>query len=324
MSSDGPPAAGAVPESARPEEWEEAFSLLFRHCTAEDRPPRVARALKLIEKGELASEAVVVLRGEGALLGAAVCTVVPGGSGLVWPPQAVDGPHRAIYEDTLTRYVLGRLREQGARLAQCLLAPEEAFLAVPLVRNDFRHVTALWYLRHEREVPLDCLSMPSRLAFQSYDEADRDLFHDTLLRSYEGTLDCPEVAGLRTLDDILTGHKAQGVFNPLLWWLGVEGERPVGVLLATELSELPGWEVAYVGVVPEARRRGFGRELMLKVLLEARAAEVAELLLTVDGRNHPAWGLYRALGFEPFDKREVFLALWDHVPPCQGPGERPA
>src|SRR6266540_4955784 len=322
MSSDDAPADGPVPETARPEEWEEAFALLFRHCTPEDRPARVARALKLIEKGELVPEAVVVLR-RGALLGAAVCTVVPGGSGLVWPPQAADGPRRSFNEDVLTRHVLGRLREQGARLAQCLLAPDEVFLAAPLIRNDFRHVTALWYLRHEGEVPPDCLGTPSRLVFQSYDEADRDLFHDTLLRSYEGTLDCPEVAGLRTLDDILTGHKAQGVFNPSLWWLGLEGERPVGVLLATELPEVSGWEVAYVGVVPEARRRGFGRELVLKVLLEARAAEVAELVLTVDGRNHPAWGLYRSLGFEAFDKREVFLALWDHVSTCQGPGERP-
>jgi len=82
-------------------------------------------------------------------------------------------------------------------------------------------------------------------------------------------------------------------------------------LLVAATAEPPTWEVAYVGVVPEARRQGFGRELMLGVLLEARAAEVPELFLTVDGRNHPAWALYRSLGFSVFDKREVFLMVWD-------------
>src|SRR5262249_9580943 len=237
----------------------------------------------------------------------------PGGSGLVWPPQVASGPCRSLHEDALTRHVIGWLRQRGARLAQCLLAPEEASLASPLLRNGFRHITALWYLRHERELSPSWLGTPSRLTLQTYEEADRDLFHTTLWRTYEGTLDCPEVAGARTLEDILTGHKAQGVFDPSLWWLGLADGVPVGVLLTVASTEPSGWEVAYVGIVPDARRRGFGRELMFQARLEARAAEVPEVCLTVDGRNHPAWELYRSLGFAAFDRREVFLALWDKV-----------
>ena len=60
------------------------------------------------------------------MLGAAVCTVVPGGTGLVWPPQAADGPRRSLHEDALARHVTGWLRQRGARLGQSLLAPEEA------------------------------------------------------------------------------------------------------------------------------------------------------------------------------------------------------
>ena len=316
MVTDGSPRASATPCPARTEEREEAFALLFRHCPAEERRLRVARALGLIEKGELDPEGIVVLRrgtrdsGSGGLLGAAVGAIVPGGSGLVWPPQAADGPRRSLHEDVLTRHVVGWLRQRGARLAQCLLAPEETSLAAPLLRNGFRHVTALWYLRHERELPPSWLGTPSRLTLQTYEEADHDLFHATLWRTYEGTLDCPEVAGARTLEDVLTGHKAQGAFDPSLWWLGRAGADPVGVLLVAATAEPPVWEVAYVGVVPEARRQGFGRELLLRALLEARAAAVPELFLTVDGRNHAAWALYRSLGFTPFDKREVFLALW--------------
>jgi ribosomal-protein-alanine N-acetyltransferase len=76
------------------------------------------------------------------------------------------------------------------------------------------------------------------------------------------------------------------------------------------MPESGDWEVAYVGVVPEARRRGVGRELMLHALVEARAAGVARLTLSVDARNQPAWALYRGLGFDPYDRRAVFLAVW--------------
>ena len=37
---------------------------------------------------------------------------------------------------------------------------------------------------------------------------------------------------------------------------------------------------------------------------------VAEVTLSVDMRNHPARALYRGLGFEPYDVREVYLAVW--------------
>jgi ribosomal-protein-alanine N-acetyltransferase len=62
-------------------------------------------------------------------------------------------------------------------------------------------------------------------------------------------------------------------------------------------------------VVPEARRRGVGRELVRKALFEAKAAGVPSVGLSVDDRNAPARELYRRLGFEPVERREVFLAV---------------
>jgi ribosomal protein S18 acetylase RimI-like enzyme len=292
---------------ALPGERPDVFRLLFGHCAPEAQQRRLARALALLEAGELDPAGVFALREGSAVAGALFATVLPGSSGLLWPPQAAGGPRRAAHEDELVRHGVAWLRQRGARVLQCMLAPDEAFLAQPLLRNGFGHITALWYLRHDGDLPPRFLGTPARLAYQTYSSADRDLFHATLLRTYEGTQDCPEVMGLRTAEQIIAGHQAQGKFDPELWWLGLEAGQPAGVLLVTGLTETPGWEVAYVGVVPDARRRGHGRELVLKALLEARAAGVSEVMLTVDGRNRPAWDLYRSLGFEPFDKREVFL-----------------
>ena len=47
-----------------------------------------------------------------------------------------------------------------------------------------------------------------------------------------------------------------------------------------------------------------------KALFETKAAGQPCLALSVDARNRPARELYRRLGFESHDRREVFLAVW--------------
>src|SRR5262249_29639034 len=163
------------------------------------------------------------------------------------------------------------LRRQGAKMAQALLTPQEALLASPLERNGFRHITTLWYLRHLLDIPT--LSAPAavRLNYQTYESGDRDAFHHTLLRTYEDTRDCPEVNGVRDLAEIVEGHRAQGIHAPQRWWLALDAGRPVGVLLLAEIPECSGFDLSYLGVVPEARRNGVGRVLTRKALFEARS-----------------------------------------------------
>jgi ribosomal protein S18 acetylase RimI-like enzyme len=214
------------------------------------------------------------------------------------------------WEDLLVRRSIAWLRERGAKLGQALMHPREAHLALPLERSGFAHITRLWYLRRQLPAAAALPSRTGRLCYQSYAGCDQDRFHQTLLRTYEGTLDCPEVNGVRNLNEVMTGHRAQGSYDPAQWWLALEEGQPVGVLLLSEMPEWMAWDVAYVGVVPEARRRGLGRELLLKALTETQAAGVTQVTLSVDERNRPAWALYTALGFEPYDQREVYLAIW--------------
>jgi ribosomal protein S18 acetylase RimI-like enzyme len=263
--------------------------------------------LHLLQSGELDPQGILVLRGDEGLRGALVCLPVPGGSALVWPPGAVEDDRAAI-EDALVKHAVGWLRRRSAKLAQTLLDPDEMFLAEPLLRNGFTLVTRLWYMRHDLNLPLEFLNLPARLDFQPFDNGVD--FRQTLLRTYEDTRDCPEVNGVRTIDEVLEGHRAQGVFRPERWWLALDEGRPVGVLIVTEMPESGDWEVAYMGVVPEVRRRGFGREMLLHVLCAARAADAPRVMLSVDARNQPAWNLYRSLGFEPYDQRAVYLAIF--------------
>jgi ribosomal protein S18 acetylase RimI-like enzyme len=266
--------------------------------------------LRLLHQGELEPEGIFVARQDGALLGAMVCQAVPGASGLVWPPQARAGAQSCSVEDQLMQHAGAWLRQRGVRIGQSLLAADEVHLGAPLERNGFPHVTRLWYLRHDLNLTYDYLCQPNRLAYLSFAECPSDRFVETLLRSYEESLDCPEVNGARSIHDIIEGHRVQGKHDPQRWWLAQDGQRPVGVLLLTEMPEWEAWDVGYVGVVPEARRHGWGRELMHKALCTAHASEAAQVTLSVDARNRPAWKLYLELGFEPYDHREVHLAIW--------------
>jgi mycothiol synthase len=299
------------PRPVRPEEWARAFQRIFQYFPLEDRQARVENALRLVRLGELEPAGVIVIADRHVVLGAMVCLPVPGASGLIWPPQAVSGSAQRDIEDQLLSYAIRWLRRRGAKLGQTLLAEDETSLAIPLERHGFAHITSLWYLRHNLEpLPVRGTAVPE-LTYQTYLGCSHDRFHETLLRSYEQTRDCPEVNGVRTLAEIIEGHQAQGIYDPAHWVLAYQADEPVGVCLVAEISEWQGWDLSYVGVVPEARGRGIGRELTRKTLQEAGAAGATQVTLAVDTRNRPAWNLYLDLGFEVFDRREVYLAIWN-------------
>src|SRR5262249_33237304 len=272
---------------ARLEEREAALRLIFQSLPGVERENRVANALHLLDIGQFHAEGLRIALGSDGIQGAMVCLPVAGASGLVWPPQVAQGVGSCV-EDALIRSCAAWLQQRGAKLGQCLLPTDEIGQASSLERNGFRHITTLWYLRHEGYAPLQPVPFNARLEYRSYDPMAPELFHDTLLRTYSGTLDCPEVNGIRSIHEVIDGHKSDARSDTESWWLGLQRGRPVGVLLVTDLPDCNAWELAYVGVVPETRRSGIGRQLVLKALIEAQRAGVAQLTLSVDARNRPA------------------------------------
>ena len=299
-----------TPEPVRSEELPAAFRLLFQNAASADRESRLVNALGLVDRGELDPQGLFVLRGRGRLLGAILCHRLPGESALIWPPQCAPDKRRSLFEDALLRCAAAWLKTRHVKVAQALLSPAEAERAAALPRNGFAHVTHLLFLRRDLALFPARPKSRGRLEYQAHDLANPSLFHQTLQNTYKNTLDCPELNGVRTVEDVIAGHKGESQFDPDLWLLALADGRPVGVLLLMRSPETHDWEISYLGVVLEARRKGFGRELVWKALTEAQSAGAPYLTLSVDARNQPARKLYRDLGFEPYDRREVFLAVW--------------
>jgi ribosomal protein S18 acetylase RimI-like enzyme len=296
---------------AKPADFIPALEVLFQHLTEPEAYAQTAKALQLLRGNGLETPRLLLGEDDDDIFGVILVQALAGCTGIIWPPQVVsEACNRNDLEDALVQRALQWLRQNNAKLAQAVLLEDELRRAGALERNGFLHPTQLLYLRHELELAPELLCEPETLTFESYAECDRELFQQILGRSYERTRDFPEVSGRRSVDEVVLGLQAIG-YNPARWWLAWSSQTPVGVLILSAMPEVDGWEVSYVGVVPDARRRGIGRELVRKALFETKAIGGHEVVLSVDARNEPALQLYARLGFEVFERREVYLALWE-------------
>jgi ribosomal protein S18 acetylase RimI-like enzyme len=131
----------------------------------------------------------------------------------------------------------------------------------------------------------------------AYADADPAEFARTLLRAHDDSLDCPELHGVRSADDVLAGYRDCAP-DRSRWWLARLGDEPAGVLI------LGPKDLSFVGVLPERRGQGIGR-----ALVELAISWQPDLSLIVDERNTPAIALYQSLGFNIVAARDVFLKL---------------
>ena len=220
---------------------------------------------------------------------------------------AVLTPRLLLWDDRLAARLiraaaaLAHTRD-AARLIQVLTeSAGGGSLGSAIAQAGFERLAVLAYLRRdvrplENETPL-----PPDLAWVNYGLLRHRLFAETIVRTYEGSLDCLGLTGLRTMDETLATHKKTGVFLPRWWHVAMREGRPAGVVL---LNHLEGrGEIAYLGVVPEARGRGIGRALVERAIQDATEMGLPLVGLAVDTSNAPAVRLYAAAGFREIRRR---------------------
>lgn len=194
----------------------------------------------------------------------------------------------------------------GARLIQVLAEPQATgTLAAALALAGFEKLALLAYLRRqvrpeERQAPL-----PPDLAWRRYWRLRHGQFARTIVATYEESLDCPGLAGLRTVDDVITTHKNTGIFSAKMWNLAMAAGEPVGVVLVNNLQGRG--DVVYLGVTPAARHRGIGKALVMRAVRDMAALGLPQLGLAVDVSNTPAMRLYERTGFQETRRRMAYF-----------------
>jgi GNAT superfamily N-acetyltransferase len=275
-----------------PPEWRaDALEVLYRRIASPVRPGLIASALDEAEAGRIDLSGLWIARRRGRITGALLTQPLAGRAAAVWAPEIEPSWGRAALAASLIRSALDDLRSRGFRIAQ-------ASATADLIRGGLPAITALTYMQRDTGRPLGLSLARFRPAFdwQGYAPETEARFRKVLQETYVGSLDMPELEGIRSLDDVIASHQAAGRFDPSRWRVGsLPGEpETAGVLLLSEVIDRPSWEVAYLGLTPAARGRG--------------------LELAVDDRNHPARKLYDHAGFTPFDRRTVHLAVLNRDP----------
>ena len=223
--------------------------------------------------------------------------------------------------------------KRACTLVQALLEPREKDVAAALAKSEFISLGELAYLRRPLSGPkadpeagfvpewtggIQIRSMAELLREgRSPNDVDA-LLGEALERSYEDTLDCPELCGMRNLENVIESHRSVGEYDPSLWWLVFNAAGPQGCLLLSVVPEQDSVELVYIGLSPAVRGKGLASNLMGSGIaalyrgsvtgtaagVQARPAGVGVqvrgtggLTCAVDMRNQPALRLYQRLGF---------------------------
>ncbi|MBI2807224.1 MAG: GNAT family N-acetyltransferase [Planctomycetes bacterium] len=301
-------------EPLRRTDWVPAMRLALARVADADREDRLQHAMSLLAGEALDPRGIFVARSGPLLAGVQVCVALAGNACFFWLPVAQEECAEA-----LVRTGLDWARSNGCKIAQATAHAAELVHAAPLLGAGFHQVTRLCQLEHDLRG--SNVSAAPALRFDAFRPALQPEFLATLESTYDGTLDCPELNGARSMDEILAGHRGQGKFNPDFWWLARIDAQPIGVVMLAEMLDGLTWELAYLGVVPAFRRRGLARAMMRHALDVVRNQIATRLTLAVDARNTPALDLYRSLGFVETETTEVLLYFFSGAQLCQS---RPA
>ena len=285
------------------------LNLLLSHVEHHQRTAQIAASLEAERTGKLTMDGMLEARRDQQLVGTAWCYSQAGKTAVVFPAQLIEGEPESTavaLHQTMGEY----LTAHRVRLAQGLLDTDSSVLANRLRSDGFRRVTDMLYLVSEVS-KFPNLQPPSQLDFTIYKLGDRGKMGGLVESTYSGTLDCPALNGIRDINDVLAGYESTGQFNPANWYFVSQGDKFIGCLLLTDHPAEDQGELVYMGLIPSARGRGWGYQITRFAQWSIRRAGRNRLVLAVDAENGPAINAYSTAGFSAWDRRSVFLKLFE-------------
>jgi ribosomal protein S18 acetylase RimI-like enzyme len=292
-----------------PPDQDKALGLVFGHFEPAERRRQIDEAL-YADRGHIAKlDGLVAAWRDGRLVGAMFSQVQPGRIAAVWLPRLVAGEPEATAVSLLAANweYLGR---QHVVLAHVLLEKVGPSDETLLRQGEFDHMADLLYLVSlSGDFPASSPAAP--LDLEPYREANHERLARIVESTYEATLDCPRLDGVRKTEDVLAGYRSAGAFDPGWWLIVRHADRDVGCLLLADQPRHDSMELVYMGLIREARGQGWGRLLARHAQWLAHQAGRTRLVLAVDAINTPAIRTYTAVGFEAWQQRRMYVRALD-------------
>jgi ribosomal protein S18 acetylase RimI-like enzyme len=299
-----------------------ALRVLMGGPEVEPNVPAFGRAAEVGEKAEgflayarsvgldITRQTVVLVSVDGAEpIIVTQCLWVPsaGRTAMLFVPSQSEYPTTATATTAAVVAAMEDARGAGVMMIQAMLEPADGAGKTVFAAAGLTQLATLTYMERKPTAQVVPMELPPGFALEAYSAATHPLFAEAILASYEQTLDCPGLSGMRDVEDIIVGHKAVGPFDPELWSVLLRYGKPVGCLLLGEIPARRALELVYLGLAVAARGQGLGRILMQRVLMVASRRQFEVATLAVDAANIPATRLYRRCGFTSVAQRVAMV-----------------
>ena len=303
MTSDGD--QGVVCRRAKPVELPIAVGMILG---SPGRPAPAAQVAEFINSAisrRIEVQGIWVAETGGRIVWAVLPILNPGRTLLLLTSQDMGSSN--LPAGRLVREICHHFAGQGVHLAQVLLESQSHPARQFFAAMGFKEIAELIYL--QGQVPRNTVApaMPEHMRWLEYSPTTHAIFADAITRTYRDSLDCPDLSGLREIDDVIAGHQATGEFDPSGWQLLLEGDRAMGGFLLSRIPQSDAMELVYLGLPPEARGRGLGIFLMKQVFFLILQNQRRKLSLAVDSKNEPALKLYYRFGMRQVATRWAMI-----------------
>lgn len=326
------------------DELAECLGVIFSRLPESERSLRIQGLFDLFSQGELHLPGIFCVKRNGRIVGGIFSHTRSDKTVLIWPPGTVEGEENSI-RTMLHERMSAYFEEVGAEIAIALCEQWDVIPEQEFEQAGFEYLSDLFYLVANSNVfpveaglgelvfepvALDSDRLESacrpcqasekgleldEVVIDDYNERQKERFFagpgfQELIRlvdrTYEGTLDFPQLCGIAPTETVLRRYQNDGLFRPDLWWRIRQQGEDVGCLLLTDCGIDFPLELTYVGIVPEFRGRGLAKQIVQFALWKTRGEGRTMLTVSVDRQNSPALHVYQQSGFQIYDRKGMY------------------
>lgn len=243
----------------------------------------------------------------GQILWAILPVTSPGKTMLLFVPANYQNTDQSQAARTLTEKILAQYVQRDTVLAQILFEPTDHRIIELHKSMGFGQLAELIYLQTSLRKTYSRPTLPTGMELHTYSPHTHDFFTAAIQQSYADSLDCPALSGLRSIEDVMIGHKGAGEFDPKYWFVLMQNSQPLGVALLSPLPANQSMELVYLGLIPQARRKRLGDFLFRHALATTARCPWPRLSFAVDSLNRPALDLYFRHGMQRIGSKIALL-----------------
>ena len=197
------------------EERPQALGVLYQRVPGALKPRLIADAMAEAASGLIDLSGLWIARRRGRVVGALLTQTLAGKAAAVWAPEVDTVFSRDAIAVALVRAALDELKRRGFLLAQALLdesTPRRG--SADLARGGLPHITDLVYLEGDTQRDITVKPHLPSFDWRPFRPDTEAEFRAVLQATYIGSLDMPELEGIRSLDDILASHRGCRTLRP--------------------------------------------------------------------------------------------------------------